>query len=185
MTSFHPFSQLTTHFCANNILGSQPLLFVAQKMTQVRETAKVVDIPLPEFDDFTTDSMPHQEKVATRAVTAMGAHTAIFKNVRDVQLKNTQQRCCTDQWLDENESEWMILDALCRSRPWATNKDKAFPYPFREATEKMRAVEGPWVGDSEPFPREWTREAAADEVLTNLVQIQEYPPACFGLDNLT
>ena len=77
-------------------------------MAAVRETAKVIDIPLPEFADFTSESMPRRERVATRAVTAMGAHTAIFKNVREVQLKNTQERCCTDQWLDENESEWMI-----------------------------------------------------------------------------
>lgn len=146
-------------------------------MAAVRETAKVIDIPLPEFADFTSESMPRRERVATRAVTAMGAHTAIFKNVREVQLKNTQERCCTDQWLDENESEWMILDALCRSRPWATNKDKSFPYPFREATDRMRAIEGPWVGDDDEFPRDWTREAAADDVLTNLVQIKEYPPA--------
>ena len=148
----------------------------------IRETAKVIDIPLPEFQDLTNDSMPQKEKLAVRAVTAMGAQTAIFKNVREVQLKNTQDRCCTDQWLDENEREWMILDALCRSRPWATNKDKPFPYPFKEATDRMREVEGPWVGDEQPFPREWTREAAADEVLTNITQIKEYPPASFGLE---
>ena len=143
----------------------------------IRETAQVVDIPLPEFPDLTTESMDPKEKLTVRAVTAMGAHTAIYKNVRDVQLKNTQERCCTDQWLDENEREWMILDALCRSRPWAVNKDKAFAYPFREATDRMRQVEGPWVGDNDPFCREWTRESAVDEVLFNIKLIPEYPPA--------
>ena len=45
----------------------------------------------------------------------------------------------------------------------------------------MRAIEGPWVGDNDEFPRDWTREAAADDALTNLVQIKEYPPARLGL----
>ena len=39
-----------------------------------------------------------------------------------------------------------------------------FPYPFREATNKMRALEGPWSGDNDPFPREWTRGVAGDKV---------------------
>ncbi|CAE7258384.1 unnamed protein product [Symbiodinium natans] len=63
-----------------------------------------------------------------------------------------------------------------RSRPWASNRDKAFPYPFREATNKMRALEGPWSGDNDPFPREWTRGVAGDKVLTNVRQVTEYPP---------
>lgn len=49
--------------------------------------------PDPTFrspEDLTNDSMPQKEKLAVRAVTAMGAQTAIFQNVREVQLKNTQ-----------------------------------------------------------------------------------------------
>ncbi|CAJ1422828.1 unnamed protein product [Effrenium voratum] len=94
----------------------------------------------------------------------------------DVRPDNTRKRCCTDQWLDENEREWMCLDALCRSRPWATNKDTPFPYPFKEATDQMRDTEGPWVGDEDPFPRDWTRGPAGHEVLTNLRQVKEHPP---------
>ena len=57
-----------------------------------------------------------------------------------------RERFTADRWLDENEREWYALDRLCRSRPWATNRDKAFPYPFREASVKMMQIEGEWVG---------------------------------------
>jgi len=145
-------------------------------MAKMRSSAVAVEIPIPEYDPIAMDSMSQEQKVSARAMTALGAHTKIFQNVRDVQAQNVRERCCTDQWLDENEREWMCLDSLMRSRPWATNRDKAFPYPFREATEKMRALEGPWSGDDDPFPREWTRGVAGDKVLTNVRQVKEYPP---------
>ena len=134
-------------------------------MAAIRESARVVDIPLPEFE--IPSSLQEHEIGATRAIIALGAQTKILETVRNVQLDtwllfhlksstcceglnshlpakaqrltqdNTRKRCCTDQWLDENEREWMCLDALCRSRPWATNKDTPFPYPFKEAGQSL------------------------------------------------
>ena len=48
-----------------------------------------------------------------------------------------RERFTADRWLDENEREWYALDRLCRSRPWASNRDKAFPYPFRRRLSEL------------------------------------------------
>lgn len=102
-------------------------------------------------------------------------------------VANWIHRCVTNrltinQWLDENENEWKILDNMCRSRPWATNKDTPFPYPFRDATNEMRKAGEPlWLGDTpeslaaESKPS--ARKDAPNDVLTNIVPTKEYPPA--------
>lgn len=53
-----------------------------------------------------------------------------------------RERFTADRWLDENEREWYALDRLCRSRPWASNRDKAFPYPFRGRLSELAS----WLG---------------------------------------
>jgi len=84
------------------------------------------------------------------------------------------ERFTTDRWLDENEREWYALDRVCRSRPWATNRDTAFKYPFREATRVMRQVEGKWIGDERPTPKD-TRGKAPSEVLTQIHATPIFP----------
>mmetsp|Transcript_96841 Transcript_96841/g.202341 ORF Transcript_96841/g.202341 Transcript_96841/m.202341 type:complete len:845 (-) Transcript_96841:678-3212(-) len=105
------------------------------------------------------------------------ALTAILKN-KELLYKQAEtlkdwcsQRFTTDRWLDENEREWYALDRACRSRPWATRKDEAFKYPFREATNQMRAVEGAWVGDDQKTV-EFTRGDAPCDVI---VQVHMVP----------
>jgi len=105
-------------------------------------------------------------------------------------------RFTTDRWLSENKREWDALDRLCRSRPWAKNRDKGFEYPFVEYTNAMRKTDGPWCGDEVPkIPN--TRSEALSDVVTQVVCPQEYPPdwrvilftpefgehRCFLLDN--
>lgn len=91
------------------------------------------------------------------------------------------KRVTINQWLDENENEWGILDSLCRSRPWATNSDTPFPYPFREATQQMRAAgEALWLGDTPESvaaeERPSRRGEAPNDVLMNVASTVEYPP---------
>eukprot|EP00439_Symbiodinium_sp_Y106_P022665 s7215_g2.t2 len=137
-------------------------------MAKMRSSAVAVEIPIPEYDPIAMDSMSQEQKVSARAMTALGAHTKIL----------VLFDCTIESYGSERPREvlYRSVDSLMRSRPWATNRDKAFPYPFREATEKMRALEGPWSGDDDPFPREWTRGVAGDKVLTNVRQVKEYPP---------
>lgn len=106
-----------------------------------------------------------------------------IKQTVERQRDRTVKRGTMNQWLDENENEWSILDSVCRSRPWATNKETPFPYPFKESTKSMRQVdERPWAGDTEESLAEEshpsTRSAAAHvDVLTNILPCSEYPPA--------
>lgn len=90
-------------------------------------------------------------------------------------------RCSMDEWLDENEREWMMLDSLCRSRTWAINRDKPFPYPFRKATQDMRDVgDVGWIGDDKKKKRQdkpCLRSKAPSEVITCLRLVPIYPPA--------
>jgi len=108
-----------------------------------------------------------------------------FNDIMDEQVKGqrerTIKRATMNQWLDENENEWALFDKMCRSRPWATNVDKPFPYPFKEATREMRdAGEALWIGDTEESleeeGRRSTRREAPNDVLTNIVPVKEYPP---------
>jgi len=90
--------------------------------------------------------------------------------------ENTRRRYPTERWLDENEREWYALDKLMRSRAWATKKDTPFPYPFRKATNEMRKVEGPWIGDDEYFDKPSTRGKAPSQILTQIKMPAEFPP---------
>ncbi|CAE7511799.1 Mcat [Symbiodinium pilosum] len=89
-----------------------------------------------------------------------------------------KERFTADRWLDENEREWYALDRLCRSRPWARNRDKAFPYPFRDATRRMIKVEGDWVGGSRPdiSALEARRPGVDCEVISPLNCPPHFPP---------
>ncbi|CAE7287203.1 Mcat [Symbiodinium sp. CCMP2592] len=89
-----------------------------------------------------------------------------------------KERFTADRWLDENEREWYALDRLCRSRPWATNREKAFPYPFRDATRRMIKVEGDWVGGSRPdiLPTEARRHGIDCQVISQLNCCPHFPP---------
>lgn len=109
-----------------------------------------------------------------KAITAILKNKELVYRQADVLKRWCDQRFTTDRWLDENEREWHALDRLCRSRAWATNKDKAFPYPFRQATEEMRKVEGPWVGDEHPTVR-YTRGEAACDVIVQVHVPAKYP----------
>jgi len=110
------------------------------------------------------------------ALVATAAGQAILLDQADQQRKRVYDRCTTEQWLDENEREWKALDTMCRSRPWATRKDEQFPYPFREATNRMREIEGPWLGDDRPFAPDWTRSEHPCEVVTHFRPVPEFPP---------
>jgi len=68
------------------------------------------------------------------------------------------------------------LDSICRSRPWATNKDQGFEYPFRKATEEMVAAEGNWKGFK--GARKNTRRETVGDPLKQLQVPGEFPPAC-------
>lgn len=89
-----------------------------------------------------------------------------------------KERFTADRWLDENEREWYALDRLCRSRPWATNREKAFPYPFRDATRRMVKVEGDWVGGSRPdiLPTEARRHGIDCQVISQINCCPHFPP---------
>ncbi|CAJ1341995.1 unnamed protein product [Effrenium voratum] len=86
-----------------------------------------------------------------------------------------KDRFTADRWLDENEREWYALGRLCRSRPWASNRDKAFPYPFREATARMIQAEGEWVGGARQPSRAVRREMSC-EVVTQVHVPPIFPP---------
>ncbi|CAE8602626.1 unnamed protein product [Polarella glacialis] len=144
---------------------------------QIPSSAVTPEIPMPRYESIQAmEDMPPESVSRVKGMLALGAWSQIHKTCREMQLQRVEDRCCTDQWLDENEREWLDLDRMMRSRPWATKKDEEFPYPFREVTDEMRRAEGPWVGDSKPFCREWTRGPAPCEVLTNIRPVAEYPP---------
>lgn len=102
---------------------------------------------------------------------------------RDTNIRETSDRMrqwcrdrfTADRWLDENEREWYALDRVCRSRPWATNRTKAFPYPFREASHRMMQIEGEWVGGLRPKSRVTRREMICD-VITQIHVPPIFPP---------
>eukprot|EP00930_Biecheleria_cincta_P069026 TRINITY_DN5681_c0_g2_i2.p1 TRINITY_DN5681_c0_g2~~TRINITY_DN5681_c0_g2_i2.p1 ORF type:complete len:909 (+),score=145.53 TRINITY_DN5681_c0_g2_i2:30-2756(+) len=136
-----------------------------------------VPVELPDAPDPPNmKELSAEQQRQVKGLKGLHAWSALHSTMQQQQLERIKARCCTDQWLDENEREWYCLDALMRSRPWATRKNEVFPYPFRDATDDMRAAEGPWVGDDQPFPREWTRGPAAGEVLENVRPVPEFPP---------
>jgi len=122
------------------------------------------------------DGQSDHVKNAFLAVEALAAMRTCNRDELSVLRDNTRRRYPTERWLDENEREWYALDALMRSRPWATNKDKPFPYPFRKATNEMRKVEGKWIGDDENTGRLSTRGKAQSEILTQIRMPVEFPP---------
>jgi len=100
--------------------------------------------------------------------------------VKEMRQRTTRRHSMTE-WLDENEKEWNILDQMCRSRPWATQRDSPFPYPFKKATQDMReAGEELWLGETYESLQEETRKSTRKEklgdVLTNIAPTKEYPP---------
>mmetsp|Transcript_21590 Transcript_21590/g.64892 ORF Transcript_21590/g.64892 Transcript_21590/m.64892 type:complete len:891 (-) Transcript_21590:41-2713(-) len=115
-------------------------------------------------------------KEETRAVEGMLQRAMYLRSTSDMMREWCSTRFTAERWLDENEREWFALDRLIRSRPWATNKDTPFPYPFREATNQMRKAEGPWVGDNQYRPKD-TRGKVPYEVVTQVHFPREFPPA--------
>lgn len=86
-----------------------------------------------------------------------------------------------EQYVDENEREWMVLDAMVRSRPWATRRDEPFPYPFRLATDEMRKSGEKFSGDHDgenvvPWDQSRDQDMAC-EVLVNVHSVAEFPAA--------
>lgn len=120
----------------------------------------------------------------SKVLEAMLVQTHATTRWANTQRVNTKARFSTQQWLDENETEWKSLDHLCRSRPWATNKDKEFPYPFRQATIDMHeAGEVDWIGDRPGMTLESIEDATTrrkdeglSKVLLHLRPSQEHPP---------
>lgn len=110
-----------------------------------------------------------------KALQALVKRHDFLKEAAERQRRWCSERFTTDRWLDENEREWYALDRLCRSRPWATKREAPFKYPFREATDRMRQIEGPWIGDDKPLPKD-TRGNAACEVLTQIQVPPNFPP---------
>jgi len=116
-----------------------------------------------------------EDSKVAKAMKADQARFEIFTEAYKTQREWVARRFTADSWLDENHREWDALDRLCRTRPWATNRDKAYEYPFRTATETMRKVEGPWIGDEKGKVAN-TRGEAGSEVITQLITPQTYPP---------
>ncbi|CAK9115688.1 unnamed protein product [Durusdinium trenchii] len=110
-----------------------------------------------------------------RAIKALIQRDYNIRETSDRMRQWCSDRFTADRWLDENEREWYALDRLCRSRPWATNRDKAFPYPFREASERMMQIEGHWVGGLRPPARVLRREINCP-VVTQVCVPPIFPP---------
>mmetsp|Transcript_126023 Transcript_126023/g.351154 ORF Transcript_126023/g.351154 Transcript_126023/m.351154 type:complete len:923 (-) Transcript_126023:115-2883(-) len=136
-------------------------------------SATMPNPPLPPDMDLFEDS----KKKSVRSLLALAAQNQIMCEQHAQQYKRVEDRCSSEQWLDENEREWYAMDEMLRSRPWAQRRDKPFPYPFREVTHAMREVEGPWLGDSfDPPHRPFTRSDAPCDVLVHLRPVAEHPP---------
>lgn len=103
--------------------------------------------------------------------------TSCMENEVATIRRRTLQRGTAEQWLDENEREWMSMDEMLASRPWAPYREKPCVYPFREVTNAMRAAEGPWPGDNLRFAMEDTRHEAACDVLVHVRPAREHPPS--------
>mmetsp|Transcript_133039 Transcript_133039/g.284390 ORF Transcript_133039/g.284390 Transcript_133039/m.284390 type:complete len:920 (+) Transcript_133039:62-2821(+) len=151
-------------------------------VVKVIDTAVVPSLggEIPKFDlpDDTkriVSNLPEPMQDVVKGIMSVAATPATIMHERNKLKARAEDRTTTCQWLDENEREWYAMDAMVRSRPWATNKDSTFPYPFRNATDDMRGVEGPWLGDERPYPREYTRGVAVGEVLSNLRPVPEHP----------
>uniref|UniRef100_A0A7S1PUS0 Uncharacterized protein n=1 Tax=Alexandrium catenella TaxID=2925 RepID=A0A7S1PUS0_ALECA len=115
---------------------------------------------------------------SVRSMHALAAQSRILVEQQEQQYARVEDRCSSEQWLDENEREWYAMDEMLRSRPWAERNDKPFAYPFRAATNEMRRAEGPWLGDlKDPPNRPWSRsENTACDTLVHLRPVAEHPP---------
>lgn len=124
------------------------------------------------------DSFDIAKQRVVRSMLAIAANMEIMCEQQAQQHQRVEARCSTEQWLDENEREWYAMDEMLRSRPWAQKRQEPFPYPFREATSRMRSVEGDWVGDDrDPSNRKWTRsEVVSCDVLVHFRPVAEHPP---------
>jgi cation diffusion facilitator CzcD-associated flavoprotein CzcO/surfactin synthase thioesterase subunit len=132
----------------------------------------------PDMDWAKYEELDDGQKKAALGWLTLHAQTDINEEQREQQLDRVKRRCSAEQWLDENEREWYAMDAMCRSRPWATKKDTPFEYPFRKATNEMRAAEGPWVGDDvDPPQRPWSRfDDLTWDPIINMRPVAEHPP---------
>mmetsp|Transcript_45037 Transcript_45037/g.106989 ORF Transcript_45037/g.106989 Transcript_45037/m.106989 type:complete len:948 (+) Transcript_45037:80-2923(+) len=115
------------------------------------------------------------QRDAVVSLIALKEQRMVMASEREKQLNRIRKRCSTEQWLDENEREWMAMDRMLAARPWALRKDQPFKYPFREATNRMRKIEGPWLGDDEYVNLSETRGEAASPVLVNIRPVVEHP----------
>mmetsp|Transcript_63354 Transcript_63354/g.162980 ORF Transcript_63354/g.162980 Transcript_63354/m.162980 type:complete len:848 (-) Transcript_63354:130-2673(-) len=109
-----------------------------------------------------------------KAMKGMAMNNHILMQAHQTQRRWCRSRFTTERWLDENEREWYALDRLCRSRPWATNADKVFAYPFREPSREMQEAEGAWVGADVKHPV-WTRGEAPCDVIEQVQVPPEFP----------
>mmetsp|Transcript_16962 Transcript_16962/g.48431 ORF Transcript_16962/g.48431 Transcript_16962/m.48431 type:complete len:927 (-) Transcript_16962:60-2840(-) len=134
--------------------------------------------PQLEIPSAIAGSMQEEKLRSVRSILALAAQNQILTGQQQEQLRRVEDRCSSEQWLDENEREWYAMDEMLRSRPWASRRDEPFSYPFRKATNDMRQAEGPWVGDlKDPPNRPWTRSPTAPcEVLVHLRPVAEHPP---------
>eukprot|EP00405_Crypthecodinium_cohnii_P035735 CAMPEP_0206528806 /NCGR_PEP_ID=MMETSP0325_2-20121206/2204_1 /ASSEMBLY_ACC=CAM_ASM_000347 /TAXON_ID=2866 /ORGANISM="Crypthecodinium cohnii, Strain Seligo" /LENGTH=971 /DNA_ID=CAMNT_0054024559 /DNA_START=14 /DNA_END=2927 /DNA_ORIENTATION=- len=136
-------------------------------------------------EDLPDEEQSESEGVLTKhdksVLNSMAKFSQFVNYQVDLQRERVRKRLTINQWLLENENEWKILDNMCRMRPWAQNRDKAFPYPFHETTTQMREVgERLWIGDTEESlaeeERHFKRGPAPNDVLVNLVPTADYPP---------
>jgi thioredoxin reductase len=114
------------------------------------------------------------DSVQAKGIKALSTLGEITDQTHDLQTKYAASRFTPERYLDENEREWLALDEMCRSRPWATRKDEIYEYPFRQPTEDMMKVEGKWKGWA--GERKNTRGEIVGEKIKQVIIPQEFPP---------
>merc|ERR1719331_1028902 len=90
-----------------------------------------------EWKDWCVADSKTQQEISD-VVTAIRMNDHCTAKLAKENDETVARRSTINQYMDENEHEWELLDRMCRARPWCKNPDSPFPYPFKKATKEMR-----------------------------------------------